>query len=403
MQELDKHQNSDETSIEQIVLIALMMSLVALTIDMVLPALAIIAADFGVENDNQRQYIISAVFLGLTGGQLIYGPISDSIGRKPAISIGFIIFLVGSTLAIFSNEMSLMLWGRFFQGIGAAAMRIVLVAMIRDEKGGIAMARILSLSMSVFILIPCVAPLMGQGVLAISDWRSIFYVLFLVAVILWLWFLLRQPETLKHESRVSINIPSLWARFKRVLSYNSSVKYTMALGIIQGAFIGYLVSAQQIMHDIYKVGDMFALYFAVIAFGMGISYFLNARLVTKYGLERLISRAVVFVLVISSTLVVLSIFIEGQPPLSVFLISMSLLLFAMGFTLGNLNALSMEPMNDLAGIASSVLGVLAGVVAIVFGWLIGYLYNGTLIPLASGFSIAAICALFLIRNQTQPE
>ena len=186
--------------------VALMISLVALSIDAMLPALPAIGAELGVRQANDAQLVISALFLGLAIAQMVYGPLSDSFGRKPVIYAGFAIFIAGCLLSILASGLEVMLLGRFLQGIGAAGPRIVTMALVRDQYSGRAMARIMSLAMAVFIMVPVLAPAIGQAILLVAHWRAIFGMLLAVALIALVWFALRQPETLPPARRAPFSL-----------------------------------------------------------------------------------------------------------------------------------------------------------------------------------------------------
>ena len=191
---------------EFVLLVSMMMSLTALSIDAMLPALPQIGRDLNVQNTNDRQLVVSLIFLGLAFGQLFFGPLSDKTGRKPAIYAGYGLFIAGSLLSLFAISFPMMLFGRFLQGAGVSAPRAVTLALVRDEYEGRAMARVMSFVMTVFILVPMIAPILGQTILLFSGWRSIFGVFILLAAITLIWFALRMPETLAAENRAPFSL-----------------------------------------------------------------------------------------------------------------------------------------------------------------------------------------------------
>ena len=272
---------------EFVALMALSMSLVALAIDAMLPALAEIGSDLGLVRDNDRQLVLTVLFLGLSLGQLFYGPISDSLGRRGPIFFGFGLFILGSALAVVAPTFEWLLIGRFLQGLGAAGPRILTVAIIRDCAAGREMARLMSLVMMVFILIPAIAPALGQAILFIASWRGIFLALLLLSSMTLVWFYLRQPETLSFEARRPISPASLGGAFVEILHTRSTVLYTLAGGMIFGSFVGFLNSAQQIFQELYGLGVRFPAYFAVLALTIGCASLINARLVIRLGMRYL--------------------------------------------------------------------------------------------------------------------
>jgi DHA1 family bicyclomycin/chloramphenicol resistance-like MFS transporter len=299
---------------EQVTLLALMISMVALAIDVMLPALLDIAQDLDAGTSNERQYVVALLFLGMAAGQLIYGPVSDSTGRKPAIYFGFGLFLVGCLLSIFAQDFSLMLIGRFLQGFGVAAPRIVAIALIRDQYEGREMARFVSLVMTVFILVPVLAPALGQAILFVADWRAIFVVLFVLGLATVLWFGIRHEETLPVSKRAKFSMSRIWLAIKEVCMNREAFGFTMVGGFIFSSFLGYLTMAQQIFQDQYGVGDMFAVYFGVLAVSLGTASFVNARLVMRLGMRYLTYYSLIVLTGISIFFWAYTYIENGQPP-----------------------------------------------------------------------------------------
>ncbi len=376
---------------------ALLISLVALSIDAMLPALAEIGSDLGVVRDNDRQQVISVLFLGLAAGQMVYGPLSDSIGRKPAIYGGLVIFIVGSLLSAFAASYSIMLLGRLLQGFGAAAPRIVVIAIVRDRFEGRAMARIMSLVMAVFILIPALAPAIGQGILLISHWRAIFGVLFGLAAVAFVWFAARQPETLAPERRRPFRPYELYMAVRETCLNRDAFGYTLAAGLIFGAFIGYLTSAQQIFQELYGLGRLFPLYFAILALAIGAASLTNSRLVMRYGMRTLCRWALLTMTGLCSIFFVYALLTAGAPPLWLVMSCFVASFFCFGILFGNLNAMAMEPLGHIAGVAATVIGSLTTFISLALGSTIGSLYNGTVLPLIGGFAALGLAALFVMR------
>ena len=254
---------------EFVTLLAFMISILALSIDAMLPALDQIGSDLGLEDPNDTQLVITAMFLGFATGQILAGPLSDCYGRKPIIYCGYAIFISGCLISMLTTDFNWMIFGRILQGLGAAAPRIVGIALVRDGYQGRAMARIMSIVMAIFILVPAIGPAFGQAILAVSHWRGIFGMLLVVAILAFAWFALRQPETLTKDNTRQFSLRAMWAGVVETLSYRTVTGYTIAAGIIFGAFLGFLSSAQQVFQTTYNSGDLFALYFGVVALGIG--------------------------------------------------------------------------------------------------------------------------------------
>jgi DHA1 family bicyclomycin/chloramphenicol resistance-like MFS transporter len=381
---------------EFVALAAMMISLVALSTDTMLPALSDIGRDLLNPDDNANQLIISLFFLGLAFGQLIYGPLSDQIGRKPAIFIGLLFYIIGCLLSFFAMNFPFMLMGRILQGVGAAGPRIVIISMVRDQYSGRAMARVMSFVMTVFIFTPIVAPGLGQAILLISHWRAIFGAFLLIAMIATAWFTLRQPETLSPEHRISISIKHLISAAVEIMGNRRSGGYTITAGIVGGAFLGYLNMSQQIFQQIYGLGALFPVYFGILAVSIGFASFLNARLVMRFGMRRLCLCALVTIVAISAAFEGISLFIAGHPNLWGLMAYMLITLFCIGFLFGNLNALAMEPLGHIAGIGAAVVGAISTGLNMIVGTIIGQSYNDTIIPLVSGFFFSSIVSLILM-------
>ena len=270
---------------EFVALMAMMMSLVALSIDAILPALPDIGRDLGVERANDTQLVISLLFLGFAAGQLIYGPLSDAAGRKPTVYLGFGMIGVGTILSLTGTSFPVMLAGRFLQGVGVAGPRTVTLALVRDRYEGRTMAQVMSFVMAIFILAPVVAPTLGQGILLFAGWRAIFGFYLGLVVVVSIWFGIRQPETLARDRRIPFTAARIAAAAREVLSNRVAFGYTIASGFVFGSFVGYLNSSQQIFQQLYGLGRLFPVYFGIGALSVGCASFVNARLVMKHGMR----------------------------------------------------------------------------------------------------------------------
>lgn len=380
---------------EFVALMALSMSMVALAIDAMLPALSQIAADLQVAEDNDRQLVITVLFIGLAIGQVFYGPVSDSFGRRGPIFFGFALFIVGSLMAATAGSYSMLLAGRFLQGLGAAGPRIITVAIIRDGAAGREMARVMSLVMMVFILVPAIAPAIGQLILLFSEWRTIFLAFVVQSVLTLVWFHFRQVETLAPADRRPFSLTTIGSAVIEILRTREAVIYTLSAGMIFGAFIGFLNSSQQILQELYGLGVKFPFYFAVLALTIGISSWLNSRLVTKLGMRALCKIALWFIALISA--IFLLVCINSQPSLYLAMLYLMASFFGTGILFGNLNSLAMEPLGHIAGLASSLIGSVTTMVSLILGYIIGGLYNNTLVPMVAGFGLLSVVSLIMVQ------
>lgn len=382
---------------EFVIIVSMMMSLTALSIDAMLPALPQIGIDLGVANPNDRQLVISIIFLGSAAGQLFFGPLSDKTGRKPAMYAGYVLFIGGSLISLFSKNFPVMLTGRILQGLGLSAPRAVTLALVRDQYEGRKMARVMSFAMTVFILVPMIAPTFGQAILTIASWRSIFGSFLLFALVTILWFALRIPETLAAENRASFSLGRIVNSVQEILKIRSATGYTVAAGLLNGIFLGYLNSSQQIFQEQYALGKLFPIYFATISISLGMASFLNARLVMRYGMISLVRWALTIVFVLAVIFLGISIMLAGQPPLWSLMAYLMVSFFCTGILFGNINALAMQPLGRLAGIGAAVVGSLSTLISMLLGMLIGHSYDGTVLPLAIGMAVLTGISIFVIR------
>jgi DHA1 family bicyclomycin/chloramphenicol resistance-like MFS transporter len=382
---------------EFVIIISMMMSLTALSIDAMLPALPQIGADLKVQNDNNRQLVVSAIFLGLAAGQLFFGPLSDKTGRKPAICGGLSLYIVGALVSIFSINFPMMLAGRLLQGAGVSAPRAVGLALVRDRYEGRAMARVMSFVMTIFILVPMIAPTFGQALLYFTGWRSIFGSFILLALITSGWFALRMPETLAPENRAPFSLQRIVSATREILRTRPAIGYTVTAGLISGAHLGYLSTSQQIFQEQYGLGDRFPSYFAIIALSIGLASFLNTRLVMRFGMRFLVRWSLAAILVLAVMTLLISLLTAGQPPLWLLMAYLMMTFFGIGVLFGNQNSLAMEPLGHIAGIGAAMVGSLATFISVPMGTIIGQSYNGTIIPLVAGIAIMASLSLAIVR------
>jgi len=384
--------NIKKVSVEYIALVACLISIAAMGTDLMLPALDVIGADLQVENENDVHFIVTSFFLGMAIGQMIVGPLSDHYGRKPIVQIGYLVFIAGCFVSMFATNWNLMVLGRIMQGIGAAAPRIVSVAMVRDEFEGRQMAQILSLVMAMFILVPIFAPAIGQILIYIGGWHATFAGLIMLSVFVSTWFHIRQRETLNPEHRRPVRVSLLYSGLREVLSSRVVMGYTIASGLIFGAFIGYLGSSQQIFQITFAVGDWFVVYFALASAAIGVASLVNAKLVMQLGMRKLTSFSLACIAVVSLVFTVVFLIYDEVPLVIVFVIWQMVVFFFVGIVFGNLSALSLEPLGHVAGLGAAFVGSLSLFISLPLAWAIGALFDGTVIPLVAGFSILGFSA-----------
>ena len=381
---------------EFVSLMALMTSLLALSIDAMLPALGDIGRELGTTAPNQPQLVVLVLFFGLALGQFIYGPVSDSTGRKKPIFTGLAIYLVGTGLCILSRDFDTMLVGRFLQGLGAAGPRIVTVALGRDQFEGRAMARIMSLIMAVFIIVPAIAPAIGPSILAVAHWRAIFGLLLGLSLVALIWFGLRQPETLPTNRRIPWSVRKLASSMAKAMRTRTASGYALAAGIIFGGFIGYLTSAPQIFQQQYGVPHLFPLFFGLLSLAIGAAALLNARLVLRFGMHVLSHTALQVQCAVSIVTAIAAWHLPGGLPLWAFMAWGGIAFFCQGLLFGNFNAIAMEPLGQIAGVGAAMVGIVTSFLSLALGTVIAQAYDGTVIPLVGGFAMLGLLSLSTI-------
>ncbi|MCS5592537.1 MAG: multidrug effflux MFS transporter [Gammaproteobacteria bacterium] len=382
--------------VEFVVLMAALMATVALSIDAVLPALGFMANDFGTSG-SEIQLIITVLFVGFVLGQIIFGPLSDRFGRLPSIYAGIVLFILGCLITITAQSLELALLGRFIQGIGVSGPRIMVSALVRDCYSGRSMARIMSFVATIFMIVPILAPMLGQAMLWLGPWQVIFAMYIVIAIILCLWVRLRLDETLLVENRNSIQIKSLWHSFVGILTNRASCVYTIVSGFIFGGFLGYISSSQWLFQEIYQVGEAFPIYFSALVLPNLVSSLINAKLVVKWGMFRLVQVTNVLVFFGSLSLYFYAESYNGIPPLMHTMAFLFIIFSGIGFQFGNLNALAMEPLGRAAGIGASFVGAGSTLISIPIGGLIGMSLSTNIFPLAIGMALCSLLSILMMH------
>lgn len=377
---------------EFIALVALLTAMVAMSIDTMLPAIGLMATELGATHPNDRQLIVLGFFAGLMFGTLIFGPISDSIGRKRTIYIGLVLFVAGCFLCAVSTSFPMLIAARMLQGFGAASPRVCSIAMVRDGAGGAAMARIMSFVMSVFMLVPILAPSIGQLVLFVTSWRIIFLGFIAMALMAGLWLSLRQEETLVPEKRIAFSAARLAGGAAEVMRNPVSLGNTVAVGFIFAAFNAYLGTSQQIFAEQYGQGAYFALWFGGLAMAIALAMIVNGRLVMRLGMRKLAKYALYGFLAAWAVMVVAVLASGGHPPLVMLGVVFFCSFFCSGMLFGNFNAMALEPMGHIAGMAAAISGSLSSAIGVFFGAIAGRFYDGSMYPLAFAFFAFGIVA-----------
>lgn len=372
------------------------MSIVALSIDALLPAFAFITEELKVADPNHTQLTISFLFLGLAIGQLVCGPLSDAFGRKPILFISLTTYLLGTLLCFFASSIESLLMGRFIQGLGVAGPNVAATSLVRDRYKGRQMARVMSLVMMIFIMVPTIAPALGEGILFIAEWRGIFIMYIAYALGITFWIAFRLEESLSVDRRTPFKLQYFKNAFAEVFKTRQTFLAMLASGLVFGWLIGYINSCLQIIQIQFETGRLFSLYFGLGALMIGASSMINSLIVERYGMYFITLRSLA-VISLSSCL-----FLGIQSLITIefwmFLLYGGVLFSCFGFIFGNMNAIAMEPMGHIAGIAAGVIGFCSSLMSITLGTAIGQAYDGTVYPITLGACVLCSLAWILLHR-----
>ncbi len=378
-------------------LISMIMAVVALAIDVLLPAFADMRVDFALPSDsNALAPIVTFFFLGLALGQLLWGPLSDALGRKRILYAGLAVYVAAALAAVFAPSLGVVFALRFIGGVGAAGPRVVALSVVRDTFEGEAMARVMSYIMSIFILVPIIAPSIGSLALVVGSWQLVFVIIAAFGIAVGLWSL-RLPETLDPSQRIPLNFKRLSAAGAAVVTSRFAMSLTLAQTALFGFFASYLASSQLIVDDVFDLEAWFPLIVGGSAALIGIGMLVNTRLLNVMSMRIILRGVFITYVVAASALVVVAVLTDGHPSLLAFLVALCPMLFAHALLIPNLNAAALVPMGAIAGTAAAIIGTISTLGGAVIGALIDSTYNGTITPLAVSALVAALTALGLFR------
>ncbi|MCT4558566.1 MAG: multidrug effflux MFS transporter [Pelagimonas sp.] len=397
---MPKHPNRTEF----IALIAMMFATIAFSIDAMLPALPEIQNEFRPENPNRVQLIVGSFLFGLGIGTLFTGPLSDAFGRKPVVMVGAGLYIGCSVAATLVPNLELLALTRVGQGLGAAAARVVAMAIVRDIYSGRAMAQIISFVMMIFTIFPAIAPSIGAGLLSLAGWRAIFWAFVLFSTVSTLWFWVRQPETLRVENRRPFRIATLMKDATETFSTPLVRLSTTVQALAYGMLFALISSIHPIYEHSFDLADSFHLWFAATALLAMSSGYVNASLVMRHGMRKMVTT----MLTVSSGLsliVLVALVLEPAPPayFAIFFIWQTCMFFQAGIVMGNLNAMAMEHLGHIAGMAASLINAISTIVGVSISIPIGQMFNGTPLPLVAGCFLLGLLSLFLMRRLKRLE
>ena len=380
-------------------LLAFSMALTALGIDLLLPAFGAIRDEFGLAaDDNATAGLVTAYFLGLAGGQLLYGVLSDALGRRRTLYLGYGIYFLGAVASFLAPSLATLYAARVLWGLGAAGSRVVSLAVIRDTWVGDRMSRAMSFVMAVFITVPILAPALGQAIVEVAPWRWIFgaCAIGVVLVAFWAW---RLPETLAPADRLPLQTDRLVAATKAVLREPRTMWPALAMTALYGVFTSWIASSELIISDVFGRGEQFPLIFGGLAAALGVAMLVNARIVEALGTKKVTRIASTGYVIASVVFAVLAVASGGVPPFWPFAIVLAVLLGSHALLVPNINSLAMEHVGHVAGTASSVIGALQIAGGALLGSLLDRTLDGSITPLAIGFlGYGVLCWVLLSRS-----
>lgn len=391
---------------EFVALMALMSSVVAFSIDAMLPALPTIGAELSPDRPATGQLVITSFVLGLGLGTLVCGPVSDAYGRKSVLVAGIALYIAGALMALQAGSIEALLAARFLQGLGASAPRVVATAMVRDLYEGRMMARVTSIIMTLFVLVPAIAPSMGAGIIWLAGWRQVFLAFVVFGLICLFWLMLRQPESLPPDRRRALSPRTIWAALVEITTTPAVMVYVVALTFAFAPLFAWLSSLPMIFADVYDRAATFPFWFAATALVAGTAGAVNAKLVMRLGMKRIATWAFGWQAGVSLLfMALLRLDLPDPWGFGLFFTFMCTAFFSIGLTFGNLNALALQPLGHIAGIGASVVSALPTIGSALIAVLISLAYDGTPLPLVTGMMLCAACALgmMLLARKVAPS
>ncbi|WP_282051610.1 MFS transporter [Phaeobacter inhibens] len=389
---------------EFIALIAMMFATVAFSIDAMLPALPEIGQTLSADNPNRAQLVIATFALGMGIGTFFTGPLSDAFGRRSVIFAAAGLYIAAALLAYASSSIEMLLLSRVVMGLGAAGPRVVALAIVRDLYSGREMARMMSIAMLIFTLVPAVAPMMGAGIILLTSWRGIFLAFALFAVIIVLWMGLRLPEPLPAENRRPFRLPNLQAALIEMLRH-PTVRLSMMVQCFCLAMLFCMITLVQPIYDVvFDRSDSFPFWFGFIAVMSGSSSLINASLVVRLGMRRMVTWALAGQIIFSALMLGLEVLpLSGDLMFALFVAWQTSVFFMAGLTLGNLNAMAMEPMGHIAGMAASIVGGVSTVFAAAAAATVGLLFDGSIAPLTGAILLMVVAGYAIMLHMARVE
>lgn len=385
-----------------VLLVASSAALAALGIDVLLPALPQIGQQMHVEIENHLQWVVSSYFLGLGLGQLIFGTLSDALGRKPVLVGGVLAYVVLSAFATLLPSFAGLLVVRSVQGFSIAAASVVTRSIVRDLYRGPAMAKVMSTAFAVFLLVPILGPAFGQLVLLFVPWRALFLLMAALGLLHACWFGPRWPETLPRSERRRPDLAHLRTVAGFVFTEPYSLLCTLASTLLGGWMLAYVAMMPQIFQHSFARHEWMAGALGICASAMAAGSLISARLVERFGPMRIAAKALLGFVVIA--LMHLGWVAAGRETLRSFVVFQALDLAAMGLASSNLSASAMEHMGQVAGTAASLQGVVTMAGSAILSSLVGGGFTGAVgwVPMSALLAGGAATGLVtVLRYRTR--
>ena len=388
---------------ELVALLAMLAATVAFSIDAMLPALPDIAEALSPGEPNKAQLVIATFVVALGIGTIFAGPLSDAFGRKPVALCGGAIYTLGALLAVYAPNLEMLLMARALQGLGAAGPRVVGVAIARDLYSGRQMARIVSFVMTIFTLVPMFAPSLGALIIWGFGWRAIFWAFAVFSVISLSWLAMRQPETLGPENRRPFRVARLLDGAKEILTHRQVIFSVALQTMIYAMLFTAIISSQPVFDQVFGQAASFPLWFGAIAAVAATANLLNAAIVVRFGMRRVVQAALFGLLGITALYVLLLTLGPDSLQFAGFVIWLGAIFYMAGLGIGNTNAIALEPMGHIAGMAAAITSSAATILSLAIAVPVGLFFNGTPVPMVIGVLFATVAGLAFLTQIIDTE
>ncbi|MDB5485124.1 MAG: Bcr/CflA family drug resistance efflux transporter [Tardiphaga sp.] len=378
------------TYVRNAIVLGLLSAVGPFAIDMYIPALPSIAADLKTTTA-ATQMTLTAFFIAFGVCQIVYGPVSDMVGRKPPLYFGLMLFTLGSIGCALSPSVGWLIACRFLQGVGASAVMVIPRAIIRDLHTGHEATRLMALVMLVFSVSPILAPLTGSALIVPFGWRAVFVAVTIASVVSLMLLAFMLPETHPVQSRVRVGMRDVVNGFAKLLRDWHFLGLTFIGGLGMSSFFAFLASSSFIYIDHFGLTPtQYSLAFALNAIGfIGASQF-AAPLGAKFGTARVVIGAVTLFMTFALILLAVTLLRVDRLPVLIGLLFVS---FAwLGLVIPSTMVLSLEDHGPIAGIASALGGTLQMVTGAIMIGVVSVFFNGTPTPMVVTIAICAVAA-----------